>query len=304
MALAVVVATPAQAARIPTAEESAALTTLIQQLNAECPGHRSVALPLLSDDGTWGRITAGCGDVSQGGAAFRGRGVWAHRSSATATDWAIVGPTEASRVPRCTGDDGLYRLVPEAVVRDLRDECIGPNGYQPVPILDLVVYRNAKHEFDTIGPSVRLTSLSGRYGSVGISRDGPPLGPGSKLTLKDLRKEFGAPRRTHCRARWAKLSLTATACASGTVTKLTLGAPWRLSRDTELGDPRDVGNAHVLVGDTIELAHYLDPQLAKLGPNQRLRLSKLRIGKADVTTTVVTRNARITTFEVAIKQRR
>ena len=87
------------------------------------------------------------------------------------------------------------------------------------------------------------------------------------------------------------------------MTKLTLGAPWRLSPGLR-GPRAPAANAYVRVGDTVELAHYLDPQLAKLGANQRFRLAKLRIGTADVTATVVTRGGRITAFEASIKQRR
>jgi hypothetical protein len=212
-------------------------------------------------------------------------------------------------VPPCTGKDGLFELVPEAVVRDLREECAGPkSGYRPTPILRLEVDRDADHELDD-GPELFLSSDSdpangGGDGFLAIDRDGPPLGAGSKPTLKDLKAAFGKPRRTHCGARWAKLALKATVCASGVVRKLTLGTPWQLFRDTELGDRKGVGNAEVLVGDTVELAHYLDPRLATLGPNQRLRLSKLRIGKADVTTTVVTHDGHITAIEIAIQQRR
>ncbi|MDA0160942.1 hypothetical protein OM076_11755 [Solirubrobacter ginsenosidimutans] len=302
-----VLAAPASAARIPTADESAALNGLIAKIDAECTlAEHSVSLPLVTDDGTWGRVTAGCGDASQGGAAFRGRGVWAHRSSATATDWAIVGSTEASRIPPCSGKNGLLELVPEAVVRDLREECAGPpSGYRPSPDLVFSVFRNATHEYDSIGASIYLSSKSevngGGFGLFSIDRTGPPTASGSKPKLRDMTRAFGKPRRTRCGATWTKLALKATACASGAVTKLTMGEPWRLSPDSE--DREHPANAYVRVGDTIELAHYLDPQLAKLGADQRFRLAKLRIGSADVTATVVTRAGRITAFETSIKQR-
>jgi hypothetical protein len=301
-------AAPAHAARIPTADESAALNGLMAGVIAKCDLQRQIALPLVTDDGTWGRIVAICGDPQGGGAAFDVQGVWAHRSSATATDWAIVGPTESSRVPPCTGEDGLLARVPEAVVRELREQCYDPaggKGYQPSPDLTFSVFRNATHEFDSLGASIHLSSSSevngGGFGLFSVDRDGPPIASGSKPKLGDMKRAFGKPRRTRCGANWSKIALKATACASGAVTKLTLGAPWRLSPDSE--DHAHAANAYVRVGDTVELAHYLDPQLAKLGANQRFRLAKLRIGTADVTATVVTRGGQITAFEASIKQR-
>jgi hypothetical protein len=304
-----VLAAPASAARIPTADESAALNGLMAGVIAKCDLQRQIALPLVTDDGTWGRIVAICGDPQGGGAAFDVQGVWAHRSSATATDWAIVGPTESSRVPPCTGDDGLLTRVPEAVVRELREQCYDPSGgqgYRPSPDLIFSVFRNATHEFDALGASIHLSSNSkvngGGLGLFSIDRDGPPIASGSKPKLSDLVRAFGKPRRTRCSATWKKITLKATACASGAVTKLTMGAPWRLSPDSE--DHSHAANAYVRVGDTVDLAHYLDPQLAKLGANQRFRLAKLRIGTATVTSTIVTRAGRITAFEASIKQRR
>jgi hypothetical protein len=195
------------------------------------------------------------------------------------------------------------------VVRDLREECYDPTsgkGYEPSPDLSLRVFRNAKHDFDEIGPAIGLSSLSdvnGRgLGEFSIDRDGPPLASGSTPTIARMTGDFGTPRRTACRARWAKIALTATACASGRVTKLTLGSPWRLEVDEE--DFAHSTNASVEVGDTVALARYLDPRLRKLRDNHGLRLPRMHIGSANAAITVVARGGRIRTIEIGLRRAR
>jgi hypothetical protein len=279
-------ASPASAARIPTPEESAALTALMQSVFT-CDTTRSVSVPLVTGDGTWGRIRAGCGNAAQGGAAYRGFGVWAHRSSATATDWRIVGSIEASRVPPCTGKGGLLSDVPEAVVRELREACYDPasaRGYRPAPYLSLQIYPVG---MDAL---VVLSDDSGAGGSFFV---------GSKPTVKRLTREFGRPARTRCGARWARLGLTATACASGRVTKLTVTGPWRLYFEGS-----DIPNAPVQPGDPIALAAYLDPRLAGLPADGPLRLATMSIGTAEVTASITTRAGSIRAFALDIRRRR
>jgi hypothetical protein len=118
-----------------------------------------------------------------------------------------------------------------------------------------------------------------------------------------MTKQFGKPRRTACRARWAQLALSAAACASGRVTKLTLGSPWRLAGDEE--DFAHSGNASVEVGDAVALARYLDPRLRQLRDNQHFRLPRMHIGRANVTTiTVLTRGGRICAIEISLRRAR
>ncbi|MEA2130976.1 MAG: hypothetical protein QOJ85_3867 [Solirubrobacteraceae bacterium] len=301
----------ARAARIPTPVESAVLNGFVKgAIGGSCDARLSRPLPLIGDDATWGRAAAVCEHPGQGGAGIRVWGVWAHRSSAAADDWMVVGGTDATRVPPCTGKRGLFTLVPQAVVRDLREECYDPTsgkGYEPSPHLTLTVFRNAKHHFDEIGPWVGLSSLSdvnGRgLGDFSIDRHGAPLASGSTPTVAEMTKQFGKPRRTACRARWAKLALSATACASGRVTKLTLGSPWRLAGDEE--DFAHSGNASVEVGDAVALARYLDPRLRKLRDNQHFRLPPMHIGRANITTiTVLTRGGRIRAIEISLRRAR
>jgi hypothetical protein len=295
----------ARAARIPTQPERTALEALLRHaIGGRCDARLSTPLPLIGDEATWGRAAAVCEHPGQGGGGVRTWGVWAHRSSATAADWVVAGSTEASRVRACTGEGGLLTLVPETVVRDLREECYDPTsgkGYEPSPRLTLSVFRNARHDFDEIGPSVRLSSLSDVNGpGVGlfsIDKDGPPLASGSTPTVAAMTKQFGKPRRTACRARWAELALSATACASGRVTKLTLASPWRLEGDEE--DFAHSSNAPVEVGDAVALARYLDPRLRRLRDNQRFRLPRMHIGTANVTITVVAHGVRIRAIEIS-----
>jgi hypothetical protein len=221
----------------------------------------------------------------------------------------VVGGTDATRVPPCTGERGLFTFVPQPVVRDLREECYDPTsgkGYEPSPRLSLTVFRNAKHDFDEIGPWVELSSLSDVSGrglaDFSIDRHGPPLASGSTPTIAAMTKQFGKPRRTTCRARWTKLALSAAACASGRVTRLTLGSPWRLESDEE--DFAHSGNASIEVGDPVALGRYLDPRLRKLRDNQRFRLPRMHIGSANVTITVVTRGGRIRAIEISLRRAR
>jgi hypothetical protein len=300
----------AKAAQVPTPAESAALDGLLKEaIGGSCDARLSTPLPLIGGDAIWGHVVAVCEHPGQGGAGIRAWGVWAHRSSAAAGDWMVVGGTDATRVPPCKGKDGLFTFVPQPVVRDLREECYDPTsgkGYKPSPDLTLTVFRNAKHDFDEIGPWVELSSLSdvnGRgLGEVWIDRDGPPLGSGSTPTVAEMTRQFGKPRRAACRARWAKLALSATACASGRVTKVTLGAPWRLEGDEE--DCAHSGNASVEVGDAVALARYLDPRLRTLRDNERFRLPRMHIGSANVTITVVARGERIRAIEISLRRAR
>jgi hypothetical protein len=300
----------AKAARIPTPAESAALNGLLKgAIGGSCDARLSRPLPLIGDDATWGHAAAVCERPGQGGAGIRVWGVWARRSSAAAGDWMVVGGTDATRVPPCTGKRGLFTLVPQAVVRDLREECYDPSsgkGYEPSPHLTLSVFRNAKHDFDEIGPAVRLSADSDvngpGLGDFSIDRHGPPLASGSTPTVAEMTKQFGKPRRTACRARWAQLALSAAACASGRVTKLTLGSPWRLEGDEE--DFAHSSNPSVEVGDSVALARYLDPRLRKLRDNQRFRLPRMHIGSANVTITVVAHGGRIRAIEIFLRRAR
>jgi hypothetical protein len=126
--------------------------------------------------------------------------------------------------------------------------------------------------------------------SVSLSKDAPPIGSGSRPTLKELRHDLGAPRRTRCSATWTRLALKATVCASGNVTRFTLGAPWRLGR--------------AQVGDPVELARYLESDLAKLKDSGRTRLAKMRLLTADATVTATTRGGRLRAISIDIRQRR
>jgi hypothetical protein len=300
----------ARAARIPTPAESVALDGLLQDvIGGSCDGRLSRPLPLIGDDATWGHAEAVCEHPGRGGAGIRVWSMWAHRSSTAAGDWTVVGSSEPSRVPPCMGKGGLFTFVPTAVVRDLREECYDPTsgkGYEPSPLLTLRVFRNVRHDFDDIGASVDLSSdsaVNGRgLGFFSIDKDGPPLGSGSTPTVADLTGAFGRPRRTACRARWRKLALSATACASGRVTKLTLGAPWRLQGDDE--DFAHSSNAEAEVGDDVALARYLDPRLRTLRDNRRLRLPRMHIGSANVTVTVVARDGRIRAIIIALRRAR
>ena len=89
-------------------------------------------------------------------------------------------------------------------MRDLRGECVDARDgvYRPVPVLTLRLFRNASHQFDSIGPSLDLMSLSERTvkrsGMFSIEREG------SDPRLKDLTNAFGKPRRAGCVARWKR----------------------------------------------------------------------------------------------------
>lgn len=294
------------AAQVPTAEESAALTALVdQEVGDTCDGwyRRSRPLPLVTDDRTWGTATVVCEHSSQpSGAGTAVWTVWAHRASATSADWTTVRPSGASRVPPCTGEGGLFATVPEAVVRELHEECVTQQGYRPGPNLRFRAFWNVEHEFDDLGQSIGLPSLSdvnGRgSGSFSVAKDGPPLDAGPNPTPRMLREAFGTPRRTGCRAHWARIGLTAKVCR-GRVTRLTLTGPWQFSVAGETS--QDVTGPEVRVGDAVPLARYLDRGLAKLAANGRLRLPRLRIAKTRVIIHVVTRADRIVAIDVAIR---
>jgi hypothetical protein len=307
-----VLAPPAHAARVATAEEQTALMGLLAAtVGDSCDRalERRTSLPLVAAGDQWGIVTRYCQFTDPpSGAGTALWTVWAHRSSPTATDWVRTRPTESSRVPPCTGEDGLFTVVPEAVVRDLRQECVGPGDtvYRPAPVLRLDLFRNALHEFDSLGPSLHLTSSSERSlkrsGFFSIGRDGPPYDAGSDPRLKDLTEAFGAPKRSGCTARWKRYGLTARACGGGRITSITLGAPWLLQGDSE--DTEHSSNASVRVGDDIALASALDPRLKALRANGRVRLPMPRIGTAQVTVHVVTRNSRISAITLKLRQRR
>ena len=299
----------AEAAQVPTADETATLTALVdQEVGDTCDGwySRSRPLPLVTDDRTWGIATVVCEYSSQpSGAGTAVWTVWAHRSSATSADWTVVRPTEASRVPPCTGEGGLFATVPLAVVRELHAECYDPSsgkGYEPSPNLRFDPYWNVKHEFDDLGQSISLDSLSevnGRGGGLfSITKDGPPLGSGPNPTPATLRDAFGTPRRRGCQARWPRIGLVAKVCG-GRLTKLTLTGPWQFSVSAETTE--DVTGEVVRVGDAVPLARYLDRGLAKLPANGRLRLPRMRIAQTRVTIHVVSRDDRITAVEISLR---
>jgi hypothetical protein len=304
--------TPAQAARVATGAEQAALKRLLDTAvgdTCDTALEARTSLPLIAAGGQWGIVTRYCQFTDPPSGAGTGVWtVWAHRSSPTAVDWVTTRPSEASRVPPCAGQDGLLTAVPEAVVRDLRQECVGPGDpiYRPAPVLTVRLFRNASHKFDSIGPSLDLTSLSEgsskRSGMFSIARDGPPYDAGSDPRLKDLTKAFGTPTRTGCSARWKRYQVTAKACGGGRVTSITLGAPWQLESDSE--DIVHSINANVRVGDPVALARALDPRLKALRANGRLRLPMPRIGTAQVTVHVLTRGGRISAITLNVRQRR
>jgi hypothetical protein len=268
---------------------------------------RSTALPLIANDRRWGHVQQVCEFTSPpSGAGTTVWSVWAHRSSPSSADWVAVGRREASRVPPCTGNGGLFTFVPETVVRDLRAQCVGSAGARrPAPILTLDVFRNARHQFDDLGPWVMLSSLSdvnqGRIGDFSIDQNGPPLGSGSNPTLGTMTDAFGPPRRSGCRAHWPRIALRATACQADRVTKLTLRAPWRLEHDSE--DFAHSGAAMAQVGDRVSLARYLDPRLHMLRTHARLNLPRMQVGTADVVVSFVTQRGRITAIAIDIQRR-
>jgi hypothetical protein len=195
-------------------------------------------------------------------------------------------------------------LVPETVVRDLREQCVDRAGdRRPAPILMLDVFRDAHRQDDGSG-SVTLSSLSdvnqGRPGYFYIDPSGPPLGSGSDPRLAALIEAFGAPRRSGCRAHWPRVALWATACTADHVTKLALRAPWRLEPDGQ--DFTTAGRATVRVGDRVSLARYLDPRLRKLPAHAHCLLPRMQIATTTIVVTVVTRRGRITEIKIDIQQ--
>src|SRR4051794_27308170 len=136
-----VLAQPAHAARVATPDEQTAINGLLAAAVGDtCDSALKVkrSLPLVAAGDGWGIATEVCEFTDPpSGAGTSVWTVWAHRPSPAATDWTTVGPTEASRVPPCTGDGGLFTRVPEAVVRDLREECVNAGSlvYRPAPIL-------------------------------------------------------------------------------------------------------------------------------------------------------------------------
>lgn len=300
----------AQAARVATDDEQVALKGLLAVAvrdSCDTALKARTSLPLVAAGDEWAIVSQYCRFTDPpSGAGTASWTVWARRSSPTAAGWATTRPTRSSRVPPCTGDDGLFTVVPEAVVRDLRETCVDPGDgvYRPAPVLTLGLFRNASHEFDSIGPSLTLTSLSERpvkrSGFFTIARDGPPYDAGSDPRLKDLTEAFGTPRRARCTARWKRHALTAKACGGGRVSSIVLGAPWVLEGDTEI----ESSNANVRIGDDIALASALDPRLKALRRNGRLRLPMPRIGTAQITVHVLTRGGRITAITLKLRQRR
>ncbi len=283
-------AAPAQAARIPTRAEDAALNRLLTKaMGDSCAPALTVSRsrPLIAEGRKWGRVSVYCqfGDPPSGAGTLVLE-VWARRSTPTSKAWKIVGPKYATRVHPCRGEGGLLNSVPERIVRDLREQCTTRSGARPAPRLDLYIFRNALHEFDDVGPFLNL-------GPFGLYDD--PEEPAPHPTLADLTEAFGTPRRTGCTAAWPRIDLRATACTDGRVTQLTLRSPWLLSQDSEGGDR---GGASVRVGDHVTLARYLDYRLKPLRANGSFVLARMRIGLADVTATVITAHARITAIQI------
>lgn len=290
-------AAPADAARIPTRAEDAALNRLLTKVMGDsCATALTVSRsrPLIAEGRKWGHVSVYCqfGDPPSGAGTLVLE-VWARRSTPTSTDWRIVGPKYASRVHPCRGKEGLLTSVPERIVRDLRVQCNTSRGARPAPRLELSIFRNALHEFADIGPWLSLYSNSGSF-----SLYGDPEEPSPYPKLADLTEAFGTPQRTGCTAFWPRIDLRATACTDDRVTQLILRSPWLLEQDIE-GDDR--GGAMVRVGDHVTLARYLDYRLKPLRANGSLVLAQLRIGHADITATVITAHARITAIQIDLQ---
>jgi len=299
-----VLAPSVQAARIPTAEERAALEAMLaREVGNTCEGwyKRSRPLPLITDDRTWGVAATVCQHDKQPSGA--GTAIWtvfAHRPSATSTDWTLVRPSAGNRMPPCIGEGGLFTTVPEPVVRELREGCANPSesqGYEPLGVRSLRIFRNRKHDYDDLGPDITLETLSEEPGSGYFIIDRY----GRAAPLQALRAGFGTTRRRGCRHEWPRFGISARACR-GDVSRLTLtGSAWRLEGDPEQDRDRYTRGQPVLIGDPVPLARYLDARLAKLPSAGQLRLPRMRIGKTLVTVTVLTRDDRIHAVEITFK---
>src|SRR5690349_8681476 len=163
--VALMLAAPADAAQIPTRSEDAALNALLtREVDNACAEALTVtrSRPLVADGRRWGHVSVYCqfGDPPSGAGSLVIE-VWAHRAKATSRRWAVVGPKYAYRVHPC---DELLPYVPERIVRDLRGHCYSQGGGdRPAPYLTLSVFRNALHEYDSVGPWVVLSASSASY---------------------------------------------------------------------------------------------------------------------------------------------
>ena len=90
---------------------------------AKCDLQRQIALPLVTDDGTWGRIVAICGDLAGRWSRLRRAG---RVGAPLQRDRDRLGDRRADRVlarPAVHRRERAPEPVPEAVVRELREEC-------------------------------------------------------------------------------------------------------------------------------------------------------------------------------------
>ena len=314
----------AHAARIPTRAQSTALNKLLGASVARdggCPTRLSDPVPLVASRARWARISVYCASPDGTNAGIRIWSIWARRASATSRAWRPSGlDTRSTRVPACAS---LFAVVPRSVVSDLRGSCVSRNGeYRPVPQLSLTIFRNLSGEFDSIGPSLSLDSLSrvngGALGLFSIGRDGPPYDSGPTVTVAGVRRDFGKPSsavaaRGECTARWPRLRLAAIAKlgpASGCfspdtrVLRMVLGAGWQLAQ----ADESDGGFARIVapsarVGDPVDVARYLDPRLRGVRAGMSVGLDPVAISTTTVTPMVRVVGDRIGRIELVLDQR-
>jgi hypothetical protein len=313
----------AHAARIPTRAESTALNKLLSArvaMDGGCPTRLSDPVPLVAAGARWARISVYCASPDGTAPGIRMWSIWARRASATSRAWRASGlDTRSTRVAECAS---LFAVVPRSVVTDLRGSCVRPNSeYRPVPQLSLTIFRNLSGEFDSIGPSLSLDSLSnvngGALGLFSIDRDGPPYASGPTVTVGSVREAFGKPSsavaaRGQCRARWPRVRLAVIAklgpgsgCFSPDtrVIRMVLGAGWQLAQ----ADEADGGFARSLapsarVGDRVDVARYLDPRLGGLRPGMSIGLDPVAISTTTVTPMVRVVGDRIGRIELLLDQ--
>jgi hypothetical protein len=290
----------AEAAQIPTRTEDAALNALLtREVDNACAEALTVtrSRALVADGRKWGHVSVYCqfGDPPSGAGSLVIE-VWAHRATATSKRWTVVGPKYAYRVHPC---NELFPYVPERIVRDLRGQCYRKGGGdRPAPYLTLSVFRNALHEYDSVGPWVILRASSASYGFYAPDPE-DPAGDSGPPKLADVTREFGTPRRSGCTARWPRIRLRATVCTDDMVTQLVLSAPWQLEPDSETNDR---GGPMVRVGDRLSLARYLDVRMRDVPARGTRVLGEMRIGSVDVTTTAVTARGRLTAIQIDFHQ--